>query len=109
EVLPPMPLDSPVSPTPTTPLAPADESLERSSEHAQTAPLAHAGMLEDHLPERWRVTAAVPVLVGVLGVAYILLSYLPLWHTDLWGHLAYGQWIAQHGRVPITEPLMPLS
>ncbi|MDA1211523.1 MAG: hypothetical protein O2955_03340 [Planctomycetota bacterium] len=80
-----------------------------SSEHGSDVPLAHAGMLEDHLPERWRVTLAVPLLTSVLAVIFILLSYLPLWHTDLWGHLSYGRWIATTGHIPVTEPLMPLS
>ena len=31
-------------------------------------------------------------------------SALPLAHTDLWGHLAYGRFISQHG-LPATEPL----
>ena len=32
-----------------------------------------------------------------------------LWHTDLWGHLAYGRLISQSGRLPVTEPFSPLS
>ncbi|MEX1230899.1 MAG: hypothetical protein WEB58_11715 [Planctomycetaceae bacterium] len=93
--------------------ATADQTLsdDESSSHdsAGDAPLAHAGMLEDHLPEHWRVTGAVPLLTAVLGIVFVLLSYLPVWHTDVWGHLSYGRWIAQTGRVPVTEPLMPLS
>lgn len=32
----------------------------------------------------------------------------PVYHTDLWGHLAYGRHIAAEG-IPQTEPLLPLS
>ena len=32
-----------------------------------------------------------------------------LYHTDLWGHLAYGRLIWQTGAIPETEPFMPLA
>jgi hypothetical protein len=47
-------------------------------------------------------------LFASVGALFLLLSYRPLWHTDLWGHLAYGRWIVEHRAVPSTEPLMPL-
>ncbi|GIS58273.1 MAG: hypothetical protein CM1200mP2_04980 [Planctomycetaceae bacterium] len=28
------------------------------------------------------------------------LARRPLWHTDLWGHLAYGRWMIEHGGAP---------
>jgi hypothetical protein len=43
------------------------------------------------------------------GGLYLLLARHPVYHTDVWGHLAYGRWIAEHGRLPQTEPLLPLS
>jgi hypothetical protein len=52
-------------------------------------------------------------LVAVLGLFLLLLSYVPLWHTDVWGHLTFGRWIVQHGRLPdnalfpFTEPSPP--
>jgi hypothetical protein len=39
---------------------------------------------------------------------FVYLSYRPLWHTDLWGHLAYGRLIVRSGSIPLTEPLIPL-
>ncbi|MGC1274866.1 MAG: hypothetical protein WBC44_14255 [Planctomycetaceae bacterium] len=59
---------------------------------------------------RWlRTTPAFPLLV--LPVAVLLLAFAtrPLWHTDLWGHLAYGRLIWETKSLPATEPLMPLS
>jgi hypothetical protein len=45
------------------------------------------------------------------AVAIILWVYSrqPLYHTDLWGHLAYGRLIWQNGAIPETEPFMPLA
>jgi hypothetical protein len=41
------------------------------------------------------------VLVGLLVFVY---SLLPLWHTDVWGHLKFGKWMAEHHALPSTEP-----
>lgn len=48
-------------------------------------------------------------LVLLLGLFFLFLSRRPLWHTDLWGHLAYGRVIVTNRALPVTEPLMPLS
>lgn len=45
----------------------------------------------------------------LIGGLYLLLTRHPVYHTDVWGHLAYGRWIVEHGRLPQTEPLLPLS
>ncbi len=34
---------------------------------------------------------------------------IPLWHTDIWGHARYGQWIIEQGTFPSREPLSPYS
>jgi hypothetical protein len=46
-------------------------------------------------------------LLVALAAFFVYLSHRPLWHTDLWGHLAYGRQIAAFG-IPETEPLLPL-
>lgn len=66
-------------------------------------------LLEDRTPEALRATSALTLIVGVLGAMFVLLNYFPLWHTDLWGHLSYGRWILENGKLPATEPLMPLA
>src|SRR5206468_3465394 len=35
--------------------------------------------------------------VVLLGFVFMLLCLTPLWHTDVWGHLCFGRWIASHG------------
>jgi hypothetical protein len=64
-------------------------------------------------PRGWlAVRPGVPLLAGALGALYLAISYFrPLWHTDLWGHLAYGRYLAGRGFFPLpaTEPLMPLA
>jgi len=71
--------------------------------------LPGAAALEDRLPEWFRSTKALPLLILPLGLTLLFLGSMPLWHTDLWGHLAYGRLIWQQGSIPATEPFMPLA
>jgi hypothetical protein len=46
------------------------------------------------------------VLAAVfLAAVFFFLNYVPLWHTDIWGHLKYGQWMVQHQRLPEKDML----
>jgi len=66
-------------------------------------------VLQDRFPPRLKFSPLVAGCTAVLGLLYLFLSYTPIWHTDVWGHLSYGRWIAQTGHVPTTEPLLPLA
>ena len=63
----------------------------------------------DRTPRWLRTTPAFPLLLLPLGIVLVALASRPLWHTDLWGHLAYGRLIVETQSIPATEPLMPLS
>jgi hypothetical protein len=58
---------------------------------------------------RFRLSPATFGIVLLLGLFHLFLSRRPLWHTDLWGHLAYGRLIVADRGLPRTEPLMFLS
>jgi hypothetical protein len=70
---------------------------------------ADASMLEDKVPKHLKASAATAGLTFALCLLFVALSYHSLWHTDLWGHLAYGRWIVAAKGVPAVEPLMPLA
>jgi hypothetical protein len=53
-------------------------------------------------------SAAGFALFAGLALLFVSLSHRPLWHTDLWGHVDYGRLIVAHGKIPSTEPLIPL-
>ncbi len=59
--------------------------------------------------------SATAITRGDVVVALVLLAALidwsrqPLWHTDVWGHLAYGRVYAETGQLPDREPLLALS
>jgi hypothetical protein len=44
-----------------------------------------------------------------LACIFVVLNYVPLWHTDVWGHLKFGQWIWQHGTLPRGDPFCPYA
>jgi hypothetical protein len=60
-------------------------------------------------PERFGVPRTVAGFTLVIGIVFCWLSHQPVWHTDVWGHLAYGRLIDKTRPLPLTEPLMPLS
>lgn len=47
------------------------------------------------------------VAVAFLGFIFVAASLFPLWHTDVWGHVRYGQWMVENGRIPDREPFCP--
>tara|TARA_R110002072_G_scaffold243821_2_gene403149 strand:- start:145925 stop:147535 length:1611 start_codon:yes stop_codon:yes gene_type:complete len=46
---------------------------------------------------------------GWFALFFVYFSYIPLWHTDIWGHVAYGQWMIDHGRLPDVDPFVDLA
>ncbi|OWK44973.1 hypothetical protein [Fimbriiglobus ruber] len=53
------------------------------------------------------LTTAQVVAVGLVAALFVLGTKFVLWHTDVWGHIRYGQWMAENGRVPDREPFCP--
>jgi hypothetical protein len=66
-------------------------------------------LLEDKMPDWFRTTPMASGFMFLMAITAFIFSWKPLWHTDLWGHLAYGRLLWQTGSLPVTEPLMPLS
>ncbi|HCO22319.1 MAG TPA: hypothetical protein DIT97_04385, partial [Gimesia maris] len=66
-------------------------------------------VLVDRFPEALRVSRFTFFAVCVLSLSFVLFCSMPLWHTDIWGHLTYGQLIWETGSIPALEPLVPLS
>jgi len=44
---------------------------------------------------------------GLLALVFLLANCVPLWHSDVWGHLKFGEWIWKHGHLPEHEPFVP--
>lgn len=66
-------------------------------------------LLEDRMPAHLKVSRRFAACVALFGLIYAWSALRPLWHTDLWGHLSYGRWIAEAMQLPQWEPLLPLA
>src|SRR5262249_5928982 len=51
-----------------------------------------------------RIRGNPPAIIALLVGVFLLVNFLPLWHTDIWGHLKFGQWIVDNRRLPAHEP-----
>ena len=66
-------------------------------------------VLTDKVPEHLRAPRVLAGMALALGLVFAFYCSRPIWHTDVWGHLSYGRLIWNTGRLPATEPLMPLA
>lgn len=58
---------------------------------------------------RWLCwSASTPLVLAVVGLIFLYLTRLPLWHSDIWDHLNYGREMLQTGWIARTEPLLTL-
>lgn len=53
--------------------------------------------------------ASKVLLVLLLAAIFIVVGQIPLWHTDIWGHMKFGQWMVEHGSLPTHEPFCDLA
>ncbi|WP_437226209.1 hypothetical protein SH661x_004465 [Planctomicrobium sp. SH661] len=69
----------------------------------------NVALLQDRTPAWLKANPKIVWLTLALSVLYIYSNVLPVWHTDLWGHMSYGRWIVANRAVPQLEPSMPLA
>jgi hypothetical protein len=62
-------------------------------------------MLSPRLALRW---SHVLLVLG-MATLFIYFNYTPLYHTDVWGHVHWGQKILEMGQLPTEDPFMPLA
>lgn len=79
------------------------------SESSDIPQLPDASVLVDRTPDWIRTTPKSALFMLLIGVVFALMANRPLWHTDLWDHLNYGQKIIETRTVSDTEPLLNLS
>ena len=61
--------------------------------------------LSDRFALRWQHV----VLCTALSLFFVYLSYVPIFHSDIWGHVHYGNWIIENGQLPQEDPFLPLA
>ncbi len=87
--------------------------IRKSPVSSEASPSRHAlaeetgPVLRPQLDSRWILSRQGFLVVALLCTLFIYASHVPLRATDLWSHVAYGQWIIKHGRLPAEDPFMP--
>jgi hypothetical protein len=61
-------------------------------------------ILEPKISEKWELGYLQLAIVAYFSLFFVYLSLQPLFHTDLWGHVAYGEWILEHRALPTEDP-----
>jgi hypothetical protein len=51
-----------------------------------------------------RVSRAALAVVITLSAIFLLTGLNPVNHTDVWGHLSFGRWIVENGKLPTADP-----
>jgi len=71
-----------------------------------TVELDNAGQV---LRDRLAITRGQLLVVGAFAVMFLYYNYMPVFHSDIWGHVSYGQWILEHGSLPSEDPFVQLA
>lgn len=66
-------------------------------------------VLEPILSERYALQWRHVGVCTAFSLFFVYLNYLPLFHSDIWGHVLYGQWMLEHASLPTQDPFLPLA
>jgi hypothetical protein len=118
---------SPVDPVATTDdaalAAPAGGETARSLNQPEPADAEHASdeladdeaeveqeaVLVPVLSPRWALGPEHLLLVMALAVLYMTFNYVGVRPTDVWCHVAFGDWILAQRTLPAEDPFLPFS
>lgn len=90
----------PPSETTPSPLT-ADDSAPDLSAVPQTP--------DEPVQIRGGLSAIQTIMIAGFCLLFLYHNYLPLFHSDLWGHVSYGEWIWQQRQLPVEDPFTPLA
>lgn len=68
-----------------------------------------AALLVDRLPERWKFSPVTAGFAALLSVHCLILSFQPLYHAEVWEHLAEGRMTATSRALPKLAPYLNLA
>lgn len=68
-----------------------------------------AETLSPVISDRFAMRRSHVGVVLLLGIVFLYFNYMPIFHSDIWGHVSYGQWILEHGTLPTEDPFVELA
>ena len=61
------------------------------------------------LSDRFAIELRHLLVVAGFGLCFLYFNYIPLYCSDLWGHVSYGHWILEHRELPTEDPYVRLA
>lgn len=61
------------------------------------------------LSDRFAIELRHLLAVAGFGLCFLYFNYIPLYCSDLWGHVSYGHWILEHRELPTEDPYVRLA
>jgi len=65
--------------------------------------------LQPLLDARWELGWRHVAACAWFCLLFLYFNYIPLFHSDLWGHVHYGKWMLEHHQLVDQDPFMPLA
>ncbi|MDA0835503.1 MAG: hypothetical protein O2955_02980 [Planctomycetota bacterium] len=62
--------------------------------------------LSDATTQRFAWGLPHVVAATIFAAWFLYMNYMPLFHTDLWGHVGYGEWMLDHKELPQEDPFL---
>jgi len=53
---------------------------------------------------RFYLRAGDILAVAIISAVFLILNHAKLWHTDIWGHLRYGEYVLDNRNFPTHDP-----
>ena len=86
-----------------------DDATAAEVDDAQDESIGEEYEFTPKLPPSFALNLEQVAAVALFGALYVLLNFIPLRATDIWGHVMYGQYILDHHWFPSDDPWMPLA
>lgn len=62
--------------------------------------------LTDAATQRFALGLPHVFAAAVFAAWFLYMNFMPLFHTDLWGHVSYGEWMLAHRELPQEDPFL---
>ena len=84
-------------------------SAVATTQEAQSVAIAPPRALAPVLSERFVLGWQHAAVCAFFAVLFLYVSYIPLYHSETWRHVAMGRWILDHQSLPTAATVLPLA
>ena len=70
---------------------------------------SQTAVLNPILSDRFALKWSHLLVTLTFCIFFLYCNYIPIFHSDIWGHVAYGHWILEHHRLPVEDPFVSLA